>query len=228
MTLAHELGHSVHGLLAGEAQGGLMQSSPIALCETASIFGEMITFNHLLSEMRDQKKEKLELIVSKLDDIIGSVVRQISFSNFERKLHGWKAKTNKWETPAKLSVEELDNMWLETTYEMYGEPGEIFTYKNADHLWSYISHFHRPFYVYGYAFGELLTQSLYSVRDKFGEKFEPLYLDMLRAGSTKDVVELCAPFGLNPTLPAFWGNGIDVSMGRMLDEAERLLAETRK
>jgi oligoendopeptidase F len=111
---------------------------------------------------------------------------------------------------------------METTEEMYGRNGEVFEYKNMENLWSYVSHFLRPFYVYGYAFGELLTQSLYAVKDSYGDKFEPLYLDLLRAGGTKDAVELLAPFGLDPSDPEFWRKGMMASAGKWLDEAEAL------
>ncbi len=224
MTLAHELGHGVHGLLAGEAQGTLLQGAPIALCETASVFGEMTTFNYLKKELvkRGDLKAMLALIMSKLDDMMNTAVRQIGFSNFERRLHGWDPASNTWKGSRKMSVEELDALWLETAYELYGQPGEIFTYENTEHLWAYISHFHNPFYVYGYAFGELLTQSLYAARMRIGDGFEPLYLDMLRAGGSKDAVELLKPFGLNPTDPGFWAEGIKISMEAMVDEAEKL------
>ena len=130
-----------------------------------------------------------------------------------------------WNEIKKLSVEELDKIWLETLSELYGKEGEVFTYEDANHLWAYISHFHRPFYVYGYAFGELLTQSLYAQWPRLGEKFEPLYLDLLRAGSTKDVIRLLEPFGLDPTVEKFWQDGIEISIGAMVKEAERLSKE---
>jgi oligoendopeptidase F len=227
MTLAHELGHGVHGLLAGEAQGPLLQHAPIALCETASVFGEMTTFNYLKADLerKGDRTAMLALIMDKMDDMLNTVVRQIGFSNFERRLHGWDAVARTWGPASKRSVEELDALWLETAQELYGKPGEVFTYENAEHLWAYISHFHRPFYVYGYAFGELLTQSLYAARPKLGERFEPLYLDMLRAGGSKDAVELLRPFGLDPTDPAFWEAGIAVSLGATISEAESLADE---
>lgn len=214
MTLAHELGHACHGLLAGASQGALMQSAPTAYAETASIFGEMTTFNHLLSKLTDPKA-KLALVAGKIDDMLNSATRQIGFSFFERELHG---------AGKRLSAEELDAIWLSTTQTLYGEDGDVFTYENTEHLWAYIGHFHRPFYVYGYAFGELLTQSLYAVQSKFGKDFEPMYLDLLRAGGTKDAVELLRPFGLDPTDPNFWSNGIKASMGAMTEEAKKLWA----
>jgi oligoendopeptidase F len=224
MTLAHELGHGVHGILAGEAQGPLMFHAPIAYCETASVFGEMTTFTFLkerLAKSGDQKS-LLALIMAKIDSTINTVVRQIGFSNFERRLHGMDASYTTWSEPKKRSVEELDAIWLKTAQELYGDEGEVFTYENTSHLWSSIPHFHSPFYVYGYAFGELLTQSLYGQRQRLGPKFEPLYLDLLRSGSTKNVVELLAPFGLDARSDAFWNDGIKASLGALIEEAEEM------
>jgi oligoendopeptidase F len=224
MTLAHELGHGVHGILAGEAQGPLMFHAPIAYCETASVFGEMTTFTLLKDRLIrvGDKNSLLALIMAKIDSMINTVVRQIGFSNFERRLHGMDASYKTWGEATKRSVEELDSIWLKTAQELYGEEGEIFTYENCDHLWAYVPHFHSPFYVYGYAFGELLTQSLFAQRERLGAKFEPLYLDLLRSGSTKDVVELLAPFGLDARSDAFWNDGIKVSLGALIEEAEQL------
>ena len=227
MTLAHELGHGVHGILAGEAQGPLMYHAPIAYCETASVFGEMTTFTLLKARLirSGEKKSLLALIMSKIDSTINTVVRQIGFSNFERRLHGMDETYSKWTEPSKRSVEELDAIWLKTAQELYGAEGEIFSYENSEHLWSYIPHFHSPFYVYGYAFGELLTQSLFAQRERLGANFEPLYLDLLRSGATKDVVELLAPFGLDARNEDFWNDGITVSLGALIEEAEQLSRE---
>ncbi len=224
MTLAHELGHGVHGILAGEAQGPLMFHAPIAYCETASVFGEMTTFIFLKERLvrSGDQKSLLALIMAKIDSTINTVVRQIGFSNFERRLHGMDESYTAWSEPGKRSVEELDAVWLKTAQELYGAEGEIFTYENSSHLWAYIPHFHSPFYVYGYAFGELLTQSLFAQRQRLGAKFEPLYLDLLRSGSTKNVVELLAPFGLDARNEAFWKDGITVSLGALIEEAEQL------
>jgi oligoendopeptidase F len=224
MTLAHELGHGVHGILAGEAQGPLMFQAPIAYCETASVFGEMTTFSFLRKQLAEKGDNSalLALMTQKIEGMLNTVVRQIGFSNFERRLHGMNAEYTEWDDPKKLSAEELDVLWLATAKELYGEDGEVFTYENASHLWSYISHFHRPFYVYGYAFGELLTQSLYAQQSRLGSRFEPLYLDLLRSGDTKSVFEILQPFGLDPTEETFWGDGIRVSLEAMISEAEKL------
>jgi oligoendopeptidase F len=223
MTLAHELGHGVHGILAGAAQGPLMFQAPIAYCETASVFGEMTTFSFLKKQLAEKGDNAalLALITQKIEGMLNTVVRQIGFSNFERRIHGMNAEYTEWNEPTKLSVEELDGLWLTTAKELYGEDGDVFTYENCSHLWSYISHFHRPFYVYGYAFGELLTQSLYAQQARLGPRFEPLYLDLLRSGATKSVFELLQPFGLDPTDETFWADGIRVSLEAMISEAEQ-------
>ena len=214
MTVAHELGHGVHGILAAEAQGGLMFRAPMAYAETASIFGEMTTFKYLLTKA-DSDEKRLALLMGKSGDHINTVVRQISFSNFERRVH--EARKS-----GKLSVEDFNRTWMEVTHEFYGAPGELFTYKHTENLWGYVSHFMRPFYVYAYAFGELFTQSLFAVRERFGSDFEPMYLDVLKAGGSKSAVELMAPFDLDPRDSAFWNNGITGSISTWLDEAEAL------
>ena len=122
----------------------------------------------------------------------------------------------------KLSPEEIGQIWLETLKEFYGETGEVFTYENTENLWAYVGHFHRPFYVYGYAFGELLTEAIYSQQARLGDKFEPLYLNMLRSGSTKNVVELLKPFGLDPTDKDFWTKSLNSALGEAITEAEEL------
>lgn len=215
MTLAHELGHGAHGLLAGKAQGALLMNAPVAYCETASIFGEMTTFNFIKAEAEKSggAKSALALLMDRIDSSMNAVVRQISFSNFERRLHG---------SGKRLSAAELDAIWIETTQAMYGAPGEVFTYEDTEHLWAYVNHFHNPFYVYGYAFGQLFSQSLYAQRDRLGERFEPLYLDLLSSGGSKNAVELMAPFGLDPTSPEFWADGLKNGIGKMIEEAERL------
>lgn len=216
VTVAHELGHAVHGMLAGEAQGTLLFRAPMAYAETASIFGEMTTFHYVL-ERAETAEQKLALLMDKINDHLNTVVRQISFSNFERKAHEQRRQ-------GKLTVEELNGLWMEATIAFYGQPGEIFTYENVDNLWCYVSHFLRPFYVYAYAFGELFTQSLYAVRGRFGTEFESMYLSLLRAGGSQDAVALMKPFGLDPRDPSFWRQGILGSVCEWLDEAESISA----
>lgn len=216
MTVAHEAGHGVHGMLAGEAQGALMFRAPMAYAETASIFGEMTTFNYLL-ERAESDQQKLALLMDKCSDHVNSVVRQISFSNFEKQTHERRRS-------GKLTVADFNQIWLEVTRAFYGPDGDLFTYENADNLWAYVTHFQRPFYVYAYAFGELFTQSLYAVRQQFGAQFEPMYLDLLRAGGSRNAVELMQPFGLDPRDPSFWHNGIRGSIEKWLDQAEAISA----
>lgn len=228
MTLAHELGHGVHGLLAGEAQGPLMFQAPIAYAETASVFAEMAAFTFLRERLatRGDDASLLALLMGKIDDIINTSVRQISFSQFERRLHGYNIASGAWRPPRKYAVEELNALWLDVTRHLYGADGEVFTYEHANHLWSYVSHFHHPFYVYGYAFGELLTQGLFALRPQMNERFEPLYLDLLRSGSSRDVTALLAPFGIDPAADTFWHAGIENGLGALVAEAEALSRRT--
>jgi oligoendopeptidase F len=214
MTLAHEFGHGVHGLLAAEAQGPLLFQAPLAYAETASIFGEMLVFEHLVKQARTPGAE-LALLMEKSSDFINSVVRQIGFSFFEQRAHA--ARKN-----GKLTTKDFCGLWIDGTAELYGPEGEIFTYSDIDYLWSYVSHFMNPFYVYAYAFGELLTQSLFVMRSALGKSFEPKYLDLLRAGGSKDAGELLKPFDLDPNDPTFWARGIGLSLGKWLDRAEEL------
>jgi oligoendopeptidase F len=213
MTLAHELGHYCHGLLAGEAQGALMYDAPMAYCETASVFGESVVFEHLLkqAEQSGNLNEQLVLLTDKANDILNTVVRQIGFSEFERRIHG---------VGRRLAPAEFDKIWVETAQALYGPDGDIFTYEDTDHLWTYVHHFHRPFYVYSYAFGELLTHSLRAKAGELGDRFEPLYLEMLQAGGTKEAVDLLAPFGLDPRDPEFWTNGLKISLQKVVEKAE--------
>jgi len=216
MTMAHEAGHGVHGMLAAEKQGALMFRAPMAYAETASIFGEMTTFQYVL-ERTSRDEDKLALLMEKSADHVNTVVRQISFSNFERRIHAQRAN-------GKLMVEDFNQAWMDVTQAFYGQEGDLFTYDNVDNLWSYVSHFLRPFYVYAYAFGELFTQSLFACKDQFGEEFEGMYLDLLRAGGSQNAVQLMAPFGLDPREPDFWRRGIEASITSWLDEAEVISA----
>jgi oligoendopeptidase F len=157
----------------------------------------------------------LALLMGKLDDFMNTVVRQINFSVFEQTIHDMRKG-------GKLSVEDFSKVWMDSTIEFYGKDGDVFKYEDMDRMWSYVGHFMRPFYVYAYAFGELFTQSLFAVKDNFGDKFEPMYLDLLRKGGTEGAVDLMKPFGLNPNDPDFWLKGIACSATKWLDEAEVL------
>src|SRR5579863_4640613 len=211
MTLAHELGHGVHQVLAAP-NGALMAPTPLTLAETASVFGEMLTFRKLLAATADLKQRKA-MLAAKVEDMINTVVRQIAFYTFERKVHGERRS-------GELTAERLDAIWLEVQAESLGPAIDL--RPGYETFWSYIPHFvHSPFYVYAYAFGDCLVNSLYAVYERAAEGFAERYLDMLAAGGTKHYSELLAPFGLNARDPAFWQGGIGV-IERMIEELERL------
>jgi oligoendopeptidase F len=211
MTLAHELGHGIHQVLASK-QGQLLSSTPLTIAETASVFGEMLTFKALLNKASTPLQRRI-LLSSKVDDMINTVVRQIAFFEFERTVH---AKRRNGE----LTSEELGDIWIETQKEALGDSINIDT--KIRPFWGYISHFiHAPFYVYAYAFGDCLVNSLYSVYESGYPNFQTLYMDMLKAGGTKKYPELLAPFGLDAKNPAFWQQGLNVVSG-FIDELESL------
>ena len=203
MTLAHELGHGVHQVLAG-GQGLLLADTPLTLAETASVFGEMLTFQSLLSNTADPSKRRA-MLAGKVEDMLNTVVRQIAFFRFEQKVHNARRK-------GELSAEEIGDFWMEVQTESLG-PALRFDegYRN---FWSYIPHFiHSPFYVYAYAFGDCLVNSLYAVYQEAEKGFAEKYLDLLRAGGSKRHKELLAPFGLDATDPSFWNKGLTVVEG---------------
>lgn len=214
-TLAHESGHAVHFVLS-YPQGILQFHPPLTLAETASIFGEMIVFRDLL-EKTPSDEDRLAMLMSKIDDIINSVVRQCSFDKFEEKVHTMRVKGT-------VTPEEMSKAWRECTIEYYGEEGEVFdTYEDTSNLYAYVSHFHHvPFYVYAYAFGDLLVGSLYGAYMKQPEGFEDKLLDLLRAGGTKDFVDAVEPFGLDPKSPTFWKDALNAHLGGLMEEAEAL------
>lgn len=211
MTLAHELGHGVHQILAG-AQGYLLSSTPLTLAETASVFGEMLTFRAVLDAETDPKRRRA-MLAGKVEDMLNTVVRQIAFYRFETLLHDERRK-------GEIAAERIAELWMQVQTESLG-PVFDFT-PDYGVYWAYIPHFiHSPFYVYAYAFGDCLVNALYGVyRDGSVPDFEGKYLDMLRAGGTKRHKELLAPFGLDAADPAFWTKGLDVISG-FIDELER-------
>jgi len=211
MTLAHELGHGVHQLLANR-QGYLMADTPLTLAETASVFGEMLTFRSLLAHETDQSRRKI-MLAAKVEDMLNTLVRQIAFVTFEQKVHDERHE-------AELTPDQLAEIWLEVQRESLGPALRLDgVYR---HYWSYIPHFiHTPFYVYAYAFGDCLVNSLYAVYEDAHQGFAERYLDMLRAGGTLRHSELLAPFGLDAADPAFWSKGLSVIAG-FIDELERL------
>jgi oligoendopeptidase F len=211
MTLAHELGHGVHQVLAAP-NGALMAPTPLTLAETASVFGEMLTFRKLLAATRDDKERKA-MLAAKVEDMINTVVRQIAFYSFERAVHTERKN-------GELTAARIGELWLDVQRESLGPAIEI--KPGYENFWVYIPHFiHSPFYVYAYAFGDCLVNSLYAVYEHAAEGFAERYLAMLAAGGTKPYAELLKPFGLNARDPAFWQGGLGV-IERMIEELERL------
>ena len=211
MTLAHELGHGVHQLLAN-AQGYLMADTPLTLAETASVFGEMLTFRALLARETDPRRRKI-MLAGKVEDMLNTVVRQIAFVSFEQKVHEERQE-------AELTPDRLAEIWLAVQRESLGPALRLDgVYR---HYWTYIPHFtHTPFYVYAYAFGDCLVNSLYAVYDDAHQGFAERYLEMLRAGGTLRHRELLAPFGLDAADPSFWSKGLSIVAG-YIDELEQL------
>ena len=211
MTLAHELGHGVHQVLAAP-NGALMAPTPLTLAETASVFGEMLTFRKLLAATRDDKEHKA-MLAAKVEDMINTVARQIAFYTFERAVHTERKS-------GELTAERIGELWLSIQRESLGPAIEL--KPGYENFWAYIPHFiHSPFYVYAYAFGDCLVNSLYAVYENAAEGFAERYLAMLAAGGTKSYSELLAPFGLDARDPAFWQGGLGV-IERMIEELERL------
>ena len=212
MTLAHELGHGVHQVLAG-CQGALMSDTPLTLAETASVFGEMLTFQAMLKAEKNPRRQRV-LLAGKVEDMINTVVRQVAFHQFEERVHA--------ERPGgELSAQRLGDIWMEVQRDSLG-PAIRFD-EDYRHFWAYIPHFlHAPFYVYAYAFGDCLVNSLYNVFQGGHPGFQGKYFDMLKAGGTLRHKELLAPFGLDASDPAFWNRGLGVISG-FVDQLEEAL-----
>jgi len=211
MTLAHELGHGVHQVLAGP-RGALMSDTPLTLAETASVFGEMLTFQALLAGEKNAKRRKA-MLAAKVEDMLNTVVRQIAFVEFERRVHDERRR-------GELTAERIGQIWLDVQGESLG-PAIRFE-DEYRWYWAYIPHFiHTPFYVYAYAFGDCLVNSLYAVYQGAAQGFAEKYLDMLRAGGTKRHKELLAPFGLDASDPKFWQKGLGVIAG-FIDQLEAM------
>ncbi|MBS7545463.1 M3 family oligoendopeptidase [Ancylobacter oerskovii] len=211
MTLAHELGHGVHQVLAGP-NGALMAPTPLTLAETASVFGEMLTFRKLLDAAPDKAARKA-MLASKVEDMINTVVRQIAFYTFERRIHTERKS-------GELTAERICEIWMDVQATSLGEG--IHLGPGYENYWVYIGHFiHSPFYVYAYAFGDCLVNSLYAVYENAAEGFAERYLAMLAAGGTKHHSELLKPFGLDARDPAFWQTGLNL-IDRMIGELEAM------
>jgi oligoendopeptidase F len=211
MTLAHELGHGVHQVLAGP-QGQLMADTPLTLAETASVFGEMLTFRALLARETNPARRRI-MLAGKVEDMLNTVVRQIAFATFETRVHDERRE-------AELTAERICDIWLEVQRESLGPAlhlDDAYRY-----YWAYIPHFiHSPFYVYAYAFGDCLVNSLYAVYEDAHQGFAERYLALLRAGGTLRHKELLAPFGLDAANPEFWSKGLGIIAG-FIDELEAL------
>jgi oligoendopeptidase F len=211
MTLAHELGHGVHQVLAA-GQGEMLSSTPLTLAETASVFGEMLTFRKMLEKAKDQNERRV-LLAGKVEDMINTVVRQIAFYDFECKLH--EARRG-----GELTPDDINALWMSVQAESLGEAFDFMD--GYETFWAYIPHFvHSPFYVYAYAFGDGLVNALYSVYEENPEGFQEKYFDMLKAGGSKHHKELLAPFGLDASDPKFWDKGLSMISG-MIDELEAM------
>src|SRR5579872_1294871 len=211
MTLAHELGHGVHQVLAAK-NGALMAPTPLTLAETASVFGEMLTFRRLLAETRSVRQRQA-LLAGKVEDMINTVVRQIAFYTFERAVHTERKN-------GELTASRIGEIWLSVQGESLGPAIDI--RPGYENFWMYIPHFiHSPFYVYAYAFGDCLVNSLYGAYEHAQAGFAERYLAMLSAGGTKHYSELLKPFGLDARDPKFWDGGLSVISG-MIDELEAL------
>ncbi|HEY2710272.1 MAG TPA: M3 family oligoendopeptidase [Caulobacteraceae bacterium] len=211
LTLAHELGHAVHQTLAAP-QGTLLADTPLTLAETASIFGEGLVFERLLADAKGL--ERRDLLAGKIEDALNTVVRQIAFHRFETRFHDARQA-------GELSIGEINEIWLEVMGESLGPAIKL----NAGYetYWSYVSHFvHAPFYVYAYAFGNLLVEALMEARRQSPKGFVPLYEDLLAAGGARTYVEALAPFGLDPRDPTFWSGGC-ARLERLVDEFEALV-----
>ncbi len=211
MTLAHELGHGVHQMLARE-QGYLLADTPLTVAETASVFGEMLTFQHLLSTCETPNQRKA-LLAGKIDDMLNTVLRQIAFYHFEQLVHQARRQ-------GELAPDDLASIWKRTQEEALGSAVNIDPITHS--YWAYISHFiHSPFYVYAYAFGDCLVNSLYAFYQKHPEGFETKYLDLLKAGGSKGYNDLLKPFGFDLKQEAFWQGGLKMISG-FIDELESL------
>jgi oligoendopeptidase F len=209
MTLAHELGHGVHQRLAA-AQGPILSNTPLTLAETASVFGEMLTFRSLLNKTTDPQ-QRFALLASKVEDMLNTVVRQIAFYTFERRVHTARRQ-------GELRTEEINQIWLDVQKESLGDA--IVQNEGYETFWAYIPHFiHSPFYVYAYAFGDCLVNSLYAQYEKANEGFAERYFELLKAGGSKHHSELLAPFGLDAKDPQFWSLGLSMIEG-LIDELE--------
>lgn len=210
LTLAHELGHAVHQTLA-QPLGTLLADTPLTLAETASIFGEGLVFERLLADAKGA--ERRALLAGRIEDGLNTVVRQIAFHRFEERFHAERAE-------GELSVERIGELWMQAMGESLGPAVTLNT--GYEPYWAYVSHFvHAPFYVYAYAFGDLLVSALMEKRREDPAAFAPLYEALLAGGGSKTYVDALAPFGLDPREKRFWAAGC-ARLERLVDEFEAL------
>ncbi|MDR9417060.1 MAG: M3 family oligoendopeptidase [Gracilimonas sp.] len=211
-TLAHELGHGVHQYLSRQ-QGVLQSSTPLTTAETASVFGEMLVFQKLMKEL-DDPKEKLALLIGKIDDTIATVFRQISMNRFEHAMHTARREEGE------LTTERYSELWIEQQKALYGD--SVTLTEEYGIWWSYIPHFlHTPGYVYAYAFGELLVLALYEEYTRQPDGFADKYLELLSAGGSEWPEDLVAKIGLDITQRDFWNKGL-ASFEKMVEDAEEM------
>ncbi len=214
LTLAHELGHGLHGAFA-QPLGLFNASTPLTTAETASVFGEALTFKRLLAE-EDDPRRRLDLLTGRIEDAIATVFRQIAMNRFEDAAH--TARRDEGE----LSSERIAELWLASQRALFGESVSIADY---DNWWSYIPHFMgAPGYVYAYAYGYLFSLAIYRTYEREGDAMVEPYLDLLRAGGSRSPEDLARIVGLDLADPAIWASGID-ALSDQLDEAERVAAE---
>ena len=212
MTLAHELGHGVHGLLAGP-RGYLQFHTPLTTAETASVFGEALVFQDLL-EREDDRRERLAMLVRRIEDTFATVFRQTAMNRFEEAIH--EARRSDGE----LTQERFAELWLSTQRAMFGD--SVTLSEDYGAWWSYIPHFvHTPGYVYAYSFGELLVLALYARYQEAGESFADSYVEMLAAGGSDWPHRIMQPLGVDLTDPGFWDRGLAM-VEQMVEEAEEL------
>ena len=211
MTLSHEIGHGIHQVLASK-QGEILSTTPLTLAETASVFGEMLTFERILKEEKNRTQRKY-LLAGKIEDIINTVIRQISFYDFECRVHDQRKN-------GEITADSISRIWMDISKESLGD---CFDYDSRyQNFWVYIPHFiHSPFYVYAYAFGDGMVNALYSTYQSGMPGFQNKYLEMLSAGGSKNYNQLLTPFGLDITKKNFWVKGINV-LKSLIDELESL------
>ncbi|MBL7663001.1 hypothetical protein JNK13_09650 [bacterium] len=218
LTVPHELGHGVHFMLAGKAQGPLLMDAPLPLAETASTLVEVVALSLMLERCANDQ-ERVHVLMSAISDFLSTAVRQMGFALFEEKFHTARRD-------GQVSLEQVTRFWQESLHELYGEDGEVFDFSDTDALWAYVHHFiDWPLYVYAYAAGICMSLGIWSKRDELGDRFEATLIQALEAGGSKTFEQIAELFGLDPTQPEFWNGAFEI-MGAMLNQACELSGET--